>query len=336
MGTIKLQSYYFTDQKKIIFQDKEFTVTLYRYPSQIEAVEVKNTRGKMVILPYMGQIIWDLAFDGQDLKMKNMFSRPRRAKTIVDTYGCFAFHSGLLSNGCPGPEDTHPLHGEMPCAEMDQAWLEISDDQVTVGGSYEYAKGFGSHYLAAPSVTLAAGKTFIEIAMQVKNLASEAMPLQYMCHMNYAYLPEAAMTQNIPESAFILRETAPAHVKPTEKWLNYTRKLAAEGGTLSVLNHPEMYDPEIVFFADGLDQYQKEAHFEITSPEGVTFFTEFSTEEFNYATRWLLYNADQQVAAFILPGTCRSEGFKAAEKAGTLIHLGAQEEKQFHVITGKK
>jgi len=28
-----------------------------------------------------------------------------------------------LRNGCPSPEDDHPLHGEMPCAPMDRAGL---------------------------------------------------------------------------------------------------------------------------------------------------------------------------------------------------------------------
>lgn len=39
----------------------------------------------------------------------------------------FAFHSGLLSNGCPSPEDTHIMHGEMSCAVIDEAWLEIDE-----------------------------------------------------------------------------------------------------------------------------------------------------------------------------------------------------------------
>lgn len=69
----------------------------------------------------MGQMIWDVQFDGHDLTMRNMFRQPKPAAEVVATYGCFAFHSGLLANGCPSPEDTHPLHGEMPCAAMDDA-----------------------------------------------------------------------------------------------------------------------------------------------------------------------------------------------------------------------
>ncbi len=336
IGTIELQRDFFKENKKVIFKNDEFTVKLFRYSTDVEAIEVTNSRGKMVVLPYLGQIIWDLSFDEIDLKMKNMFTEPKKVTEIVDTYGCFSFHSGLISNGCPGPEDNHTLHGEMPCADMDKVWLEITDKSIKINGSKEYTKGFGHHYLAKPSVTMQAKATFVEIGMNIKNLAGSEMPLQYMCHMNYAYLEDSRMQQNIPDEAFKLRDSIPGHVHPTKKWLKYTEELKSGKQQLNTLTKPEMYDPEIVFFADHLKQYQEEVEFEMLSPNGVAFFTKFSTEEFNYATRWLLYNEDQQVGAFVLPGTCRSEGFLAAKEAGSLIMLDAGEERSFKVTTGKK
>ncbi|WP_234293363.1 aldose 1-epimerase family protein [Fictibacillus sp. FJAT-27399] len=335
-GTIELQREFFKESKKVIYRDDEFTASLFRYPSGVEAIELTNSRGRMVVLPYMGQIIWDLEFDGTDLKMKNMFSQPKKVNAIVDTYGCFAFHSGLIANGCPGPDDDHELHGEMACAEMDRAWLEISEEGISVCGETEYVKGFGHHYLASPSVKMMKERSFIEMNMKVKNLSGSGMPLQYMCHTNYAYVDGAEMKQNIPDDCLALRESIPAHVKPTEQWLAYNKKLLSGEETLNVLNKPEMYDPEIVFFADKLDAYGEEAEFEMTSPDGTAFFTKFSTAELNHATRWLLHNSDQQVGAFVLPATCRPEGFLAAEKAGTLITLDAGEERSFTVVTGKK
>ncbi|MCM3023191.1 DUF4432 family protein [Bacillus ginsengihumi] len=336
MGIVKLQKYFFTDKRTVIYENNEFTVSLFRYPSEIEAVEIVNSRGKVVLLPFYGQMIWDLHFDDCNLKMKNMFKQPKKATCIEDTYGCFAFHSGLLSNGCPSPEDNHILHGEMACAEMDEAWLEITSDFIKLGGMYEYTKGFGHHYEARPTVTLSTGESFIHIEMKVKNLSSTKMPLQYMCHLNYAYVPQGVMKQNIPDDAFRIRESIPAHIRPNETWLTYTKELANNGGTISQLNSPEMYDPEIVFFAEHIEQYQETAQFEITSTEGNTFFSEFSTTEFPFATRWLLYNGDQQVAAFVLPGTSLPEGFLAAKESGSLIYLSAGEERTFRVTTGKK
>ena len=336
---INLERSFFSEKPFVILKNNEFTVTLFKYESNIEGLEIKNSRGKAIVLPFMGQMIWDLEFDAVNLKMKNMFRQPKPVDCIVDTYGCFAFHSGLLANGCPSPEDTHPLHGEMPCETMDHAWLEIEDDAVVIGGDVEYAQGFGHHYLASPSVRLASKMANIQIGMKVKNLASVPMPLQYMCHMNYAYVADGIISSNLPDMAFKLRESIPAHVKPTKLWLEYNeeiKKMQREGKTLSKLDQPYMYDPEIVFMADKIEQYGDLAEFEIASPEGYTFFTKFSTQEFKYATRWILYNGDQQVAAFVLPGTCRPEGFTAAQKAKSLILLEPGEQRVFSVTTGKK
>jgi len=46
-------------------------------------------------------MIWDAVFDGVRLGMRSMFSAPRRTETIIGTYGCLAYHSDLLRNGCP-------------------------------------------------------------------------------------------------------------------------------------------------------------------------------------------------------------------------------------------
>ncbi|RMW09135.1 putative cytoplasmic protein, partial [Pseudomonas amygdali pv. tabaci] len=86
--------------------------------------------------------MWSAEFDGVDLTMLNMFTQPRPSASVIGTYGCFMFHSGLLRNGCPGPEDDHALHGEMPCAPMDDAWLQAGEDEhgayLRLGGTCEY------------------------------------------------------------------------------------------------------------------------------------------------------------------------------------------------------
>lgn len=324
----------FTTQPKTLLENSDFTVTAFRYASGVEGLKVANTRGHLVILPWLGQMIWDAEFDGHDLTMKNMFRQPKPAKEIVDTYGCFAFHSGLLANGCPSPEDNHPLHGEMACAAMDDAWLELDGEALRIGGRYEYVMGFGHHYVAQPSVTLHSTSALFDITMAVTNLASVAMPLQYMCHMNYAYVPQAAFSQNLPDEALALRASVPAHVKPTEQWLAFNERIRQGETTVTTLSEPQFYDPEIVFFADKLDRYTAMPEFSMTAPDGTTFITRFSSAEFNYVTRWILYNGDQQVAAFALPATCRPEGYLAAERNGSLLMLAPQETRRFTVTTG--
>lgn len=228
----------FSEQPRILLENDDFTVTAFRYASGVEGLKIQNSRGHLVILPWMGQMIWDAQFDGHDLTMRNMFRQPKPAAEVVATYGCFAFHSGLLANGCPSPEDTHPLHGEMPCAAMDDAWLELEGDSLRVTGRYEYVMGFGHHYQAQPAVVMRKASALFDIQMTVTNQASVAMPLQYMCHMNYAYVPNATFRQNIPDTALKLRESVPAHVKPTAQWLAFNQRLLQGEASLATLNAP--------------------------------------------------------------------------------------------------
>lgn len=324
----------FQETPATLLRNADFHVELFRYPAGIEAVRISNERGTVIVLPFYGQMIWEVRFDGHALTMGHSFKQPLPGSSIIDTYGCFAFHSGLLANGCPAAEDDHPLHGEMACARMDSAWIVLEADRVSLEGETEYVKGFGHHYLAAPAVRVEANRPRLQIEMNVTNLAGAPMPLQYMCHLNSAWIADGEFRQSIPATAFRLRTSIPAHVKPTPQWQAYTEILARDPQALQWLDQPALCDPEIVFFADDLAQYGDEMQFELHSPQGFALMTRFDSRQFPHATRWLLHNRDQQVAAYVLPATCRPEGFNAAQRAGTLIALAPGEQRQFSVETG--
>lgn len=333
--TVHLNRTDFGPASRLVVESGVFTVSTFRYPTGIDALRVCSDRAELIVLPWMGQMLWDAKIDGIDLGMAGMFDAPRPADVIVDTYGCFSFHSGLLAAGCPAPDDDHPLHGEMPCAPMDTSWVRIDGDRLVIGGEREYVQGFGHHYRAAPTVTLTAGAGTFQIGMAVTNLSAyQPMPLQYMCHMNHAYVPGGTFTQSIPADAWHLRETVPAHVHPTPEWSAFTADILAGKVSLDTLDKPHMCDPEIVYFADDLPRYGDEVSFDLHSPDGPTFTTRFRTDEFPVATRWILHNPDQRVAAFALPGTSRPEGREAARRGGHLISLEAGETRTFNVTTG--
>ncbi|WP_346845755.1 aldose 1-epimerase family protein [uncultured Rothia sp.] len=318
-----------------VLENCDWTVHAKTYPSGIESLTITGSRGYVEVLPYMGQMIWDAEMDGISLRMKNMFTQPQPATAIQDTYGCFAFHSGLLANGCPSPEDTHALHGEFPCAPMDSAELVLHDDGAIGVRSYrEYVKGFGHRYLAVPELTMRPDSGVFSIELEVKNLSSYMpMPLQYMCHMNYAFVPQGVMRDNLPEDSFHLRETVPAHVSPTPEWEEINRDILNGKYDASSLEGAEKFDPEIVYFADDLSAVNR-AEFLMNRPDGSAFVTRFDPADFPVTTRWILHNPDQTVAAFALPGTSRPEGYLAAEKTGTLLKLAPGETRRFTVETG--
>ncbi|MCQ3026930.1 aldose 1-epimerase family protein [Pseudomonas tremae] len=337
--TIALTPEQFTMSEKTLAQSADFKVVAWAYPNGVKALALENARGRLVVLPYQGQMIWSAIFDGCDLTMRNMFSQPRPSPTIIGTYGCFMFHSGLLRNGCPGPDDDHTLHGEMPCAPMDLAWLEVGEDAagpyLRLKGEYEYVQGFGDHYLAAPSVTLRADSGVFDIGMQVTNLAGSAMELMYMAHMNYAYVPDALLVEPLGRASKRVRQTVPAHVKPTPEWSAYIAQLSEDPAGLSRLDAPALYDPEIVCFFDDVPvDTAGNAHFLLDHPSGAAFYTRYSPEQFSHAARWVLHNADQQVAAFVLPATCEPEGYQAEKAKGNVCLLGGGQSTAFSVTTG--
>lgn len=335
MKRITLAHAMFKDKYWELYKDDNFKIETYTYSTGVEALKISNNRGYLTVLPYYGLIIWDAVFDGIKLKEKDGFTEPHYGKQIADTYGAFEFTSGLLGNRNPAPDDTHVQHGEFATAHMDHSFIELGEDTITVKSDYEYIKGFGDHYHATPSVTIHKSSGLFDIRQHVKNLSKcNPMTLQYMCHLCYAYKNNATLTSNIPDNAFMLRTSIPAHVHPTPTWIKFTDELKKSGKPITNLDDPNNYNPEIVFFTKDLRDYVKEAEFRMKFDKDHEFLTRFDTKNLPIVTRWILYNADQQVAAFALPGTSTPEGRNAAKKAGTLIMLKPQETIDFHVITG--
>ncbi|MDH0745453.1 aldose 1-epimerase family protein [Pseudomonas sp. GD03842] len=336
---ISLYPELFSGVEKTLLASADFRVLIWTYPSGVKALALENNRGRVVVLPYQGQMIWSAVFDGCDLTMRNMFDQPRPTPTVIGTYGCFMFHSGLLRNGCPTPEDDHPLHGEMPCAPMDIAWLEVGSDAsgafLRLGGECEYVMGFGDHYRARPSVTVRPGSALFDIGMDVQNLAGKPMALMYMAHMNYAYVANGRFVEPLGIEKTRVRSSVPAHVKPTPAWSAYMAELTEDPSRLQLLNTPEWYDPEIVCFFDGVKaDANGDAHFLLTHENGAAFYTRYKPQQFDHAARWILHNADQQVAAFVLPATCEPEGYRAEKAKGNVRELAAGERVSFSVRTG--
>ena len=80
--------------------------------------------------------------------------------------------------------------------------------------------------------------------------------------------------------------------------------LAHEPERLHTLDAPALYDPEIVFFMNGAETDADEPRISCSNIR-MAAHSAYRPEQFPHATRWILHNADQQVAAFALPSTCR-------------------------------
>lgn len=331
----------FTAAPRVLVDMPGLVVTGYSYATGVAGLRLENARGYVVVLPWMGQIVWDAAFDGVRLTMGSLFDEPRPATEIIETYGCLAFHSGLLRNGCPGPEDTHTLHGEMPCAAMDDCAIELGSDAeggfARVVSTRLFVRGFGNRYRARASVTVRPGTTMFDIGMEVHNTGGAAMDLMYMCHVNFGFVAGGRIVQPAPftPAAVAVRTAIPAHVPSSPRYTALIAALARDPIPTETLDPAMGYDPEQVFYLHGLGtDAAGDTHLMLRRPEGDAFAMSFAPARFPHAARWLMCNADHQVAAFALPSTCEPEGYAAERRKGNVATIAAGGTARFTVRAG--
>lgn len=330
----------FTTEERPVFRAGALAVHAFRYPGGVEALRFQNGRGEVIVLPYLGQMIWRAVMGGVELGMKSPFAIPRPAPDILGTYGCLCYHSGLLRNGVPGPEDDHAVHGEFPTLPMDEAILVLdgTGGEMTLRLVSEVTclRAFGPHYHARAHFTFG-GDTLFETAIEVENRAPRPMDLMYMCHANFAFVPHGRIHQPVPftPERTALRRALPAHVRPDPAYLARLETWAAEPARLATLDPALPYDPEIVFYlrdmpADG----EGLTHALLERPEGDGFLISHDPRALPFAVRWLFDDGATAVAAFLLPATCEPEGYTAEKRKGHVRELAPGERASFRVRMG--
>ncbi len=326
--TVALERGFFGPRERAVLRHGELSATLLRYDTGVEAVRLANARGRVTVLPFMGQMVWRASFDGVELAMRSHFDQPRPAAGIVDTYGCLAYHAGLTRNGTPGPSDTHPLHGEMPCLPMDEAGLACGADArgpyLAVTGTRDYALGFGARYRATPRVVLRAAATGFDVVMEAENLASAPMDLMYICHANFDFVEGGRIVQPAPfDPAHVATRTAvPGHVRPTEAYRALLAELAQNPARMERLDEPARFNPEQVCYVRGLRPGPDGlVRVLLARPDGDGFAVAYDPGAMPHLIRWVFNDGDHRTAAFAMPGTCEPEGFAAEKGKGNVRSL---------------
>ncbi|HHQ6627980.1 TPA: hypothetical protein ACSTL5_004521 [Serratia fonticola] len=252
-----------------VYRGAGFTVTAFMFPGDIAALVLQNQRGTLTLLPYQDLMIWDAVFDGQSLKAKASQLQPRRN----DARGCFASHQGLPAN-----------HG--PVIDV---WLEVEEEAIAVR-----ARTADGPCRIQPAVQLAANSTQFSIEMVIDNLAEQAQPLSYMCHMNYACEEGAVFRQNLPGCVLNIRD-----------------------------------NPQQVICSDDLSLYVDQAEFFMLAPCGRRYVTRFATGQFSYAVL-RRPRANSRATAFVQPASCSPE----STATPMAVMLKAGEMREFRVMTG--
>lgn len=340
-GRTRLDKSFFGSKEAILFESGDLKAVSFLYPSGVQALRIENQRGHLLLLPFQGQQIWDAVFDGRSLKMVNFFDQPRDTDILLDSYGAFLFHCGALRMGAPGPEDDHPLHGELPGAKYDEAFLVFGEEEgkpyAGLTGTYRYAKAFGSKYEARPMVKLHSGSTVIDVGIEIENMANKPMELMYMCHVNFFPAKNGEIIQPTgwtPED-MVVRSSIPSHVTPTQEFLGFLDELKKDPGRTRVLRPEDSYDPEIVFFINNLKADKDgNTHLLQKHPDGSSDYISYDVSKLNHTVRWILSHEDQKVNGMALPATCGPEGYHREKEKGTVRSINGHGKESFAIRVG--
>lgn len=334
---INLKKTHFSEKEFILAEHESFKVISFKYSTGVEALKIENNKGYFIILPFQGQQIWRTQFCGKDLTMKTKFEEPVPTKEYLKTYGGFLLHCGACAFGVPQAGDKHPQHGELPNADYDNAYIEMTDDYIEVGGTYNYNVSFVKNYSFTPRCRLYADETVLKINITLENRRNSSMDYMYLCHINFrpvdgAELIYSADCKNIkifnpvnddmPDEQ---KQRLNNYVATLEKDINIHHKVGAEG---------QFYNPEICF---GIYDYKADAEgkaYTLQYADDGAFYVSHPTEVLPVCIRWISRSEDEESMGMVLPATAEHLGYSHAKSTGQLKFLPPYGKISFEIEAG--
>ncbi|MCV6591993.1 MAG: DUF4432 family protein [Silicimonas sp.] len=313
----------FGAKEVVLVSAGDFAVHAFRYGSGVAALRLTSPRAELIVLPFKGQQIWRAAFDGVDVTMGSMFAEPVDTRVYLETYGAFLLHCGLTAMGGPGPEDTHPLHGELPNAPFQEAWIELREGALVLGGAYRHAVAFTVNYRATFEITLRADESAIGVTAEVENLRGAPMELMYLAHANFRPVDggELIYGARVSPETVRVRRSIPAHITPPPGYAEFLEALAEDPERHHVLRPDLAFDPEVVFEIDMRADAGGWCHGMQKHPDGSADFISYDQANLPRATRWICRTADQQGLGILFPSTAGVEGYTAEKAKGRIIEI---------------
>lgn len=337
--TFHLVDRQFVEHPQLLLQQGELQATIWRFPSGVCALRLANSLGHLDLLPFQGQQIWDAWFRGRRLTMKSMFDQPYPTRDFLATFGAFWVHCGATGAGVPGPDDTHPLHGELPNAPYQKAWLTTGTDShgdfIGLGGEYRHTVAFNYNYIARPVVKLHAGSSLLRVSFEVENLKRTPMPLMYLAHINYLPVDHGRLVDTcLPTPQHMhVRAEIPSYMAVSDSYRQFIEQLKTQPQRHLVFKPELAFDPEVVFFMDYLAGTDGLARSMQIHPDGSADVVRHRPTELKRYGRWICRTADQQAIGFE-PATAEPTGFTSEKKKGNVQMLAGGEIFRCEIETG--
>lgn len=325
---IYLQKSFFGEKEKRIAENGDLKVSTFVYDSGVAAVRVANRRGYIIVLPFKGQQVWRAVFDQHELIMRNLFDEPEATNEFLKTYGGFMIHCGLTAMGNPSPEDTHVIHGELPCAPYRNAALLCGEDAggryVTVTGEYEFKIGFENAYRFRPECKLYEDGTVIHMTSNIENLRNFPMEYLYLCHINFRPVDGSRLVYSAKKENVYTHVLVPDNMNPEDKakleaYFEMLRKdvtchenVGAEG---------QFYQPEIVFTVRYEQDEDGRGYCLQRLPDGYAHYVSHRPSQLPYGLRWISRMGEEDAMGMLLPATAEHNGYLDCKAKGYIRHL---------------
>lgn len=328
---VELKRGSFTQKEENFVEHNKMKATIFKYDTGICAVKVYNNNGYITVLPFNGQMIWDAVFNNRSLKMKTSFDKPKKVDHFLETYGCYVMHCGVMSMGCPSPEDNHPHHGEIPYVDYDSAAIIAGQDEkgcfIAVTGTFEHNRAFGNHYEVKPMVKLYENSSVMEITMTVSNLSNNPMEMMYMCHINNRSTVGGRIVQTLPwtKENMSLRYSVPQYNEVDQSFLDLQKRISEDVRITETIDTDDVYDPEIVMFLnDPIVDEDGWSHFMFVHPDGSADYTTYKPEQLDRGVRWMVRDKNWESMGMVLPCTAEPEGYTREKEKGNIKIIPAK------------
>jgi Domain of unknown function (DUF4432) len=321
---VSLMPQHFGERARTLVECGELSATPFRYSNGVCGLKLANALGHLVLLPFQGQQIWDAVFGGRTLTMVSMFDQPQPTREYLETYGGFLLHCGATAMGVPTGEDTHPLHGELPNAPYQEAYVVLGEDEtgpyIGLGGEYRHTVAFSTNYVARPLVKLYANATLFKVSMDVHNLKRTEMELMYLAHINFRPVDHGQLVYSAPctPEHVRVRRSIPSHVRPGPGYREFLQELGDHPEKHHVLSPDLVFDPELVFSMDYLPDESGWAHSLQVHPDGGADYVAHRPDQLDIGVRWICRTPDQDALGLVLPATAEPEGYSAEKAKGNL------------------
>ncbi len=332
----------FSHGERVVCENGALCASTFTYSTGVQAVRIANECGHVVMLPFMGQMIWRMTFCDHDLVMRSNYDEPQPCqRDYTESYGCFMMHCGLTAMGNPSAEDDHLPHGELPVARYQQAYLLSGEDArgryIALCGVYTHKRAYEYNYAFSPEVRLYEGATTVDITVTVTNHKDLPLEYFYLCHLNYRPVDGARLVYTARHENIIAhREVPDGYPEPAaSRTREYLDRIAQDMSIMDTVDSTtQSYAPEIVFTCHYDADAAGDAHTLQILPDGYACYVRHRPEELPFGIRWISRTADEDAMGMVLPATAEHKGYQYCKERGYERYLATGDSVTYHITTG--